>query len=134
GEPLELPRLAERHEQRVEPRGIVAAGECRIESVLAFEDASRTGEPVSSEEGSDHAAVSAPARMHALGPRALAEVLDDAGGLAAADSERVHELSLVEAVETAGGHRRCEARRERCGMEVARVEAARHGQPDAAHH
>src|SRR5439155_15292513 len=100
----------------------------------ALEDPGGTGEPVAGEEGSDHAAVSAPARMHPLRPRALAEVLDDAGRLAAADSQRVDELILVDAVDPAGGYRRREARRERGGMEMTRVEAAGHREADAAHH
>src|SRR5207247_10363317 len=88
GEPLELPRLAECCHQGVEPRGIVAAGERRVESVLALEDPGGTGEPVAGEEGSDHGAVSAPARTPPLRPRAPAEVLEETGLVPARDAAR----------------------------------------------
>src|ERR1051325_10425762 len=72
--------------------------------------------------------------MYTLGPRAVGEVLDDAGGLAAADAEGVHELLFGEAMELAGGGGGGEARGDRGGMEVTRVERARHREADPAHH
>ena len=72
--------------------------------------------------------------MQALGPRAVGEVLDDAGGLAAADAEGVDELVLGQSVEPARRRGGREAAGERGGVVVARVEAAGHREADPAHH
>jgi hypothetical protein len=102
--------------------------------VGTFQDALRSGEPGPRQQGRGHPRVRAPAGVQPLGPRPIGEVLDDAGGLAAADAERVDQLILVEAVEPPGRGRRREARRDRRRVEVARVQLPRHGEADAAHH
>jgi len=67
--------------------------------VLALENGLGAGEARLREQRGDHTAVGRPARMEALGPGAVGEILDDPRGLAPADPEGAHQLVLGETVE-----------------------------------
>ena len=126
--------MPQRVEQGIDRRFRGAAGKSLIEAVGALEDGLRSGEAGAGEDDRSHPGMSRPAWMQSLGPRPVGEILDDPARLAAADAEGVDELILGEMIELARHSRRREASRERRGMEVARVEASRHGEADPAHH
>jgi hypothetical protein len=67
------------------------------ESVLALEDSARPGESGLRHAGRTVARLRGPSGVHALGPRAFGQVLDDAGGHASRNPQRVHHLRGVEA-------------------------------------
>src|SRR5262249_28755968 len=131
---LELPHAAEAREELVEAPGLDVAGERAIEAVLALEDGLPPGEPGLREQRGHDAGVGRPARVQALGPRAVGEILDDPRGLAPADPERAHELVLREPVELGGRRGGREHAGERRGMVVPRVKLAGDGEADTAHH
>ncbi len=130
----ELPPPAERRELRLQAVGLVAAREGRVEAVGALEDRLRPGEPRARHHRRGHPRVRGPARVQALGPGAVGQVLDDPGGLAAAEAEGVDLLVLGEPVEASGHRGGREAPGERGRVVVARVETARHREADPAHH
>jgi hypothetical protein len=62
------------------------------ESVLALEYRARSGEAFGGQPRRAIARLRRPARMHSLGPCAFGQVLDDPGGHAARDAERIDPL------------------------------------------
>ncbi len=131
---LELPDAAEAREQLVEPLGLDIARERAIEPVLALEYRLGPGEAGLGEERGDDAGMRRPARVQALRPRAVGQILDDPRGLAPADAEGAHQLVLGQAIELARGGGGGEGTGEGGRVVVARVKFAGDGQPDAAHH
>ena len=75
-----------------------------------------------------------PARVQALGPRAVGQVLDDPARLAAADPERADQLVFRQPVQLAGRGDRAEGPGQGGRVIVARVELARHREAYATHH
>ena len=120
-------------EQGLDGRRGVDPGKGLIEAVRPFENRFRSREAGAGEERCGHARVAGPTGMETFRPGSVGEVLDDAPRLAAADTEGVDELILAETVEPTRHRGGGEARGERGGMIVARVEAAGHGEADPAH-
>ncbi len=74
-----------------------------------------------------------PAGMQALGPGALGEVFDDAGGHRADDAERIDELSLRQSQRGRHARRRAERAEHGGWVEACLVDALRRHQARAAH-
>src|SRR2546422_720717 len=72
------------------------AGEGVEEAGRALEHGAGTREAGAGEKRGAQARLRRPARVHALGPAAVGEVLDDAGGHRAGDAERIGELLEIE--------------------------------------
>src|SRR5712691_3463462 len=68
------------------------AREAVVEPVRAFEHRARPDEPGARQVRGANSRLRRPARMHALGPRALREVLDDARGHRTRYAQRMDEL------------------------------------------
>ena len=126
------PALAEAVEQLV-PVALRGAREAVEEAVLALEHGARPDEARAREVGGADSRLRRPARVHALGPGAFGEVLDDAAGHRAGDAQGVHELRS--STSAAPRRRRRRAHRARaprsdgsrpCGSSSARPVLARH--------
>ena len=116
------------------PRGGPLAAERLVEAVGALEDRPRAREAGLREVRGHDARVGGPARVEALGPGAVGQVLDDPARLAAAEPERRGELGRAEAEDPPDGRRRAERAAERGRVEAAPVERPRAGPPDRGHH
>ena len=106
-------------------------GEAVKQSVHAFEHRARAEEAATREQRRADAGLRRPAGMQPLGPGALGEIFDDAGGEAAGDAERVDNLLGVQA-ERGGNAGRRAHHAEDCGrVEAGLVHRLRHhgGQP-----
>ena len=89
---LHHPALAE----TVEQRAIVAIARVREaveQPVHAFEHRARTREAGARQQRRPQAGLRGPARMHALGPAAVGQVLDDAARHRAGDAHRIDQLA-----------------------------------------
>ena len=105
--------------------GVEMGGE---QAVSAFEDRARSGHAGPRQPCRMKAAVRAPAGVHRLYGRALADELEQAGRHAAGEPERVDELALVELEQQARGDRGAERRGDARGVEPLGMKAAARGQ------
>ena len=130
-EALDRPLVPEGRAERRQAAGIGRrAREALVEAVGALEDRPRAGEAGLGEQRRHDAGVGRPARVEALGPRAVRQVLDDAARLAAAESEGRDQFGPRQPEEPPGRRGRAEGAAERSRMEAAPVERTRR---DAAH-
>src|SRR5207237_10629146 len=98
------------------------ADEVAVEAEAPGEDGGGTGEAAAGQRAGHRAGVAGPARVHALDPRAVLQVLEHAGGEAAGDAERRGEPAGVQALEAPGGQRGSERPANGGRVPAARVE------------
>ncbi len=108
-------------------------GEAVEQAVGPLEHGARPDKAVLRQERRAQARLRRPARMHALGPGALGEVFDDAGGHAAGNAEGIDDAAAVEPERGGDAGRRRHGAEHRGRMEARLVHQLGRDQPEPAH-
>ena len=131
GERLGHPARAEIVERRVVAlRGV---GEAVKQPVHALEHRARPEETAARQQRRADAGLRRPAGMQPLGPGALGEIFDDAGGEAAGDAERVDDLLGVKSERGGNAGGRAHHAEDRGRVEARLVHRLRHHRGQPAH-